>query len=293
MKTDGTYKTIPYHLGCTGWSMKEWVGSFYKKGSAPDSFLSQYASVFNAVEGNTTFYSSPSPETVEKWGTQVPDGFKFCFKFPREITHVLRLHNADDQIRQFLDLFEPIREKCGPFMLQFPDTFGPQEITRLERVLSRLPRTFSYAVEVRHPDFFDHGRNEHQLVTLLKSYYTDRIIFDTRKLHATRSEEESIRIAKQKKPVVPVRFKSTASRPVIRYVGTNDTINNESTLKEWAIVLADWIKEGKHPYMFVHTPDPVYQPQLNAYFHTILQTLIAIPDLPVWPADREQQLGLF
>ncbi len=269
------------------------MGTFFREQTKPADFLPQYASVFNTVEGNTTFYNTPSRELVKQWGEKTPPDFKFCFKFPKEFTHIRRLHNVKHDVLLFLDVFESIREKLGPFFIQFPDTFGPDELFRLEEVLSYLPKNLSYAVEVRHPDFFDHGKNEHSLNTLLSSFSVDRVIFDTRKLFATKTDVRSIREAQQKKPKVPVRFDAIGSRPFVRYVGTNDILNNEAYLKEWAIVVADWIKEGLHPYVFIHTPDRISQPNMATHFHKLLSELIPIEPLPQWPVKREQQLGLF
>lgn len=285
---------MPYHLGCTVWSLAEWKGTFFRGNAKPDQFLNQYASVFNAVEGNTTFYNVPDEFVIKKWGEQTPKGFKFCFKFPRYITHEKRMHNVKGGVLDFVRLFEPIREKVGPFMIQFPESFSPNELYRLEEVFSILPKAFSYSIEVRHKDFFDHGKHERNLVSLLKSYDVDRVIFDTRKLHSTKSNESSIIEAQKKKPKVPVRFDTTASRPVLRYVGTNDILNNEPYLKEWAIIVAEWIGEGLHPYVFIHAPEMTAQPKLCKHFHKLLSNLIELPPLAASPNDREdKQLGLF
>lgn len=269
------------------------MGAFFKEKTKPGEFLSQYSSVFNSVEGNTTFYSAPSKELVSQWAEKTPDGFKFCFKFPKVITHIKALNNVEDEIQEFLNLFEDIREKLGPFMIQLPDTFSPKELSGLERVLSILPKTMSYGVEVRNQEFFDHGRSEHNLNTILESYGAERIIFDTRKLHSTNSSIPSVLEAKKKKPKVPVRFEALSSRPMVRFVGVNDTLNNEAYLKEWAIVVADWINEGLHPYIFIHSPDKISQPKLCTHFHKLLSELIPLEPLPEWPVNREAQLGLF
>lgn len=266
---------------------------FYKEKTKPADFLSQYSSVFNSVEGNTTFYNTPSTEVILKWAESVPKGFKFCFKFPREITHMRMLHEVEEDVLQFCELFDPVREKLGPFMIQLPPNFDETFLFRLEKLLSILPKTLNYSVEVRHNDFFDRGNHEHNLNGLLQSYGVDRVIFDTRKLQASKSMEESIIQAKKKKPKVPVRFDATGVRPIVRYAGTNDPLNNEVYLKEWAIVVADWINEGLHPYVFIHSPDKISQPKLCTYFHFLLSELIELPPLPEWPINRESQLGLF
>jgi uncharacterized protein YecE (DUF72 family) len=283
-----------YHLGCTVWSLREWVGNFFTDDAKQSDFLSQYSSVFNAVEGNTSFYNIPSEQTVQKWKRETPDGFKFCFKFHRSITHKKRLDDVEEDVMRFLETFDPISDRLGPFHIQLPPNFSPKEFGRLEKMVSFLPSTYHYAVEVRHPDFFDHGREEHRLNRLLKSYSMDRVIFDTRKLHAMKSQEQSIQKAQKKKPKVPVRFDNTASRPFVRFVGSNDPVANEPYLKEWAIVVADWIREGLHPYVFTHTPDKVSQPKNARRFHQLLSDLIAIDPIPAWPIDRQdEQLDLF
>lgn len=283
-----------YHLGCTVWSLKEWVGNFFTDDARQSDFLSQYSSVFNSVEGNTSFYNIPDEKTILRWKKATPDGFKFCFKFHRSITHERRLNNVGDEVLRFLEGFDPIADRLGPFHIQLPPQFSPNEFEKLERLTSILPGSYSYAVEVRHPGFFDHGRNEHRLNRLLKSYNVDRVIFDTRKLHAMKSEESSILEAQKKKPKVPVRFDNTGSRPFVRFVGSNDPVGNEPYLKEWAIIVADWIKEGLHPYVFTHSPDKVSQPPNAKKFHYLLSKLINIDPMPKWPIDRQdEQLDLF
>jgi len=283
-----------YHLGCTVWSLRDWVGAFYRDDAKQGDFLSQYASVFNAVEGNTTFYHIPNRQTVKKWAEATPDGFKFCFKFHRSITHQRRLNEVEDQVLSFLEIFDPVADRLGPFHIQLPPRFSPGEFPQLERLVRLLPSAYRYAVEVRHPDFFDHGNKENRLNRLLQSYNIDRVIFDTRRLHSMKSDDPTIREAKKKKPKVPVRFENTGPRPFVRFVGGNDVANNEPYLKEWAIVTADWIKEGLHPYIFTHSPDKVSQPAIARKFHRLLSELIEINPMPRWPVERQdEQLDLF
>lgn len=283
-----------YHIGCTAWSLREWVGTFFTNEAKQEGYLPQYASVFNSVEGNTSFYHVPKSKTVKKWKKQTPDGFKFCFKFHRSITHDKQLQGAGDDILQFLEVFDPIADRLGPFHIQLPPDFSPQKFQRLEETLVALPSVYSYAVEVRHPGFYDHGREENRLTRLLRSLNINCAVFDTRKLHSITAGDASIREAQRKKPKLPVRFSTTGSRPFIRFVGANDPLNNEPYLKEWAIVVADWIKEGLHPYIFTHSPDMVSQAAIGRRFHHILSELIDMNPMPPWPIERmDKQLDLF
>jgi uncharacterized protein YecE (DUF72 family) len=283
-----------YHIGTTQWGLREWRGVLYSKKATPDQFLRQYATVFNTVEGNTTFYRVPDAETVIKWGESVPGGFRFCFKFPRGITHYSRLVGVERDVISFLNRFEPIRTKLGPFHIQLDEAFSYEEVGHLEELLAFLPREYAYAVEVRHPDFYDRGKKERHLTHLLKSYHIDRVIFDTRRLHALSGKDPSIFEAQKKKPKLPVRFDATGSRPFVRYVGANNWLNNEAYLKEWAIVVADWIRDGLHPYVFIHAPQTLHAPELARHFHRQLSGLIGLNSMPVWPAEKQsEQLGLF
>lgn len=283
-----------YHIGLTQWGLKEWVGTFYSDDAKPDLFLKQYATVFNSVEGNTTFYRAPTKETVLKWGSLVSDNFNFCFKFPQSITHYKRLKNVEDDVLSFLDLFDSIPKNLGPFHIQLSSQFSYNEIEKLEALFEILPPHLHYALEVRHPDFFDKGNKENRLIRLLESYGIDRVVFDTRRLHSLKNNQPSVLKAQKKKPSLPVRFKSTGSRPFIRFVGANDVLNNESYLKEWAIIVAKWIEDGKHPYVFIHAPDTLHAPKLARFFHKELMKLTPLNPMPPWPVESQnEQLGLF
>ncbi len=283
-----------YHIGLTQWGLKEWKGIFYTDAAVQEQFLKQYATVFNSVEGNTTFYRAPSPETVLKWGDQVPDGFKFCFKFPQGITHYKRLKGVESEVLEFLELFDPIRKKLGPFHIQLSSQFSFNEFDKLEELCELLPPHYHYALEVRHSDFYDRGKKENRLFNLLKANSIDRVTFDTRKLHAIKGGDSSIVAAQKKKPQNPVRFDASSSRPFVRFVGANDIINNEVYLKEWAIITADWIKDGLHPYIFIHSPDTLYAPKIARHFHKLLSNFIELDEMPASPKDRQnEQLGLF
>jgi len=283
-----------YHIGLTQWGLKEWKGVFYTDSATQDQFLRQYATVFNSVEGNTTFYRAPAAETIIKWGDQVPDGFKFCFKFPQSITHYKRLKDVRDDVLGFLDLFEPIRKKLGPFHIQLSSQFSYNEFDKLEGLCDYLPPHYHYAVEVRHADFYDRGKKEKRFFELLKANSIDRVTFDTRKLHSIKGGGKSIINAQKKKPSTPVRFDASAARPFVRYVGANDILNNETYLKEWAIITADWIKDGLHPYIFIHSPDVQSSPVIARYFHKLLSNFVELEQMPAAPKEREnEQLGLF
>jgi uncharacterized protein YecE (DUF72 family) len=109
-----------YYLGCPVWACERWKGSLFTRQAPREKWLEQYSSVFNAVEGNSTFYGLPSLETVRRWATTAQLGFRFVLKFPRTITHEKRLLNAGKETTEFLRILDVLREEdcLGPAMLQ-------------------------------------------------------------------------------------------------------------------------------------------------------------------------------
>ena len=284
----------PAYIGCPVWAHLPWVGTFYARGTRREEFLGQYASVFGTAEGNATFYGLPKPETVSRWAAEAPESFRFCFKFPRVISHGRQLVGAGAEVREFLGRMEPLGERLGPFFLQLPGEFGESRLPDLERFLGSLPGNYHYAVEVRHLDFFDEGPREARLNAVLRDAGVDRVIFDTRGLFASAATDEITLDAKAKKPRVPVRMTATAARPFVRFVGDPLVEANEALLRSWALVLAGWIAEGKTPYFFGHHPDDALAPRLCRLFQRELNAVCpAVPPAPAWPCESgDSQLSL-
>src|SRR5947207_15940170 len=114
------------HVGTSGYSYKEWKGSFYPEDLPAAKMLAFYAGRFDSVEINNTFYRMPQPGMVGKWGDQVPDGFTFVLKAPQRITHQKRLAGADDDVRHLFDVAETLGEELGPVLFQLPP-FGRKD----------------------------------------------------------------------------------------------------------------------------------------------------------------------
>ena len=78
----------------------------YDAGTRPEGYLREYAEEFRSVEIDSTFYGTPPPERCRRWAAQVPDGFTFALKLPRDITHDRRQHDgrrAYATIKRFFD----------------------------------------------------------------------------------------------------------------------------------------------------------------------------------------------
>ena len=275
------------HIGGPIWSHKGWKGSFFRTDAKAADFLGQYASVFNAVEGNSTFYALPSRHTVDRWLIETPAHFRFSFKVPRTISHGPALHASAKEMEGFLRWLQPLKSRLGPTFLQLPNSFGPSRLTELEHFLDCLPPDYPWAVEVRHPDLIT-GPNADQLQHMLQQRHIDLVCFDTSVLHAITDPDVSIRAAQQRKPRTIPRLAATGQRPFIRFCGHNDLEPNQSRLTVLAKCVADWCHDGKTPHIFIHSPDEQQVPQLCRYFIDLLMTLVPdIGHLPPFPVEGE------
>lgn len=140
-----------WYIGTMGFGYKPWQGTFYPDKLPKQQQLPYYASRFNALEMDSTFYGTPRPDAVARWREVTPPGFRFCPKAPREITHDLRLATpAEDSLALFLDTMRALGDKLGPILFQFPPDFAVAERDSLAAFLPRLPRDLRFAVELRH-----------------------------------------------------------------------------------------------------------------------------------------------
>ncbi len=90
----------------------------------------------------------------------------------------------------------------------------------------------------------------------------DRIIMDSRPVFAAKPDTPAVIDAHEKKPKVPVHAIATAEHPMIRFIGHPDMEQNLRFFKPWENKLAEWVQQGKQPYVMIHTPDNVEAPEL-------------------------------
>ena len=283
---------LPYYLGCPSWSENAWREGLYPQNARPADFLSLYAQVFNAVEGNTTFYARPAPTTVQRWAHSLPEHFRLTAKFPRDISHGGDLREQLRAAEDFLQLLQPLGGRVAPFWLQLPASFGPQRLAELVSFMDALQRPL--AVEVRHPEFFAKGDAERLLNRLLMDRGVERICLDPRALFSCDSSDPAVRHAQSKKPRVPPRPAAFTQWPQVRFIGRPELEANDPYLLPWVEKVAGWIEEGRTPYVFLHTPDNHRAPELARRFHQQLsERLPGLPALPeLHPPQSREQLGL-
>ncbi len=149
------------HLGTSSFTAAGWESSFYPAGMKPAEYLTYYATKFDTVEVDSTFYRAPSPSTVEGWARKTPDNFIFAVKVPQAITHEKILADCNDEFKQFVSTMEILGGKLGPMLFQFPYfnrsvfTSGAQFIARLKPFLEKLPKDHKFAIEIRNKNWLD------------------------------------------------------------------------------------------------------------------------------------------
>jgi uncharacterized protein YecE (DUF72 family) len=144
----------PAHIGCSGWNYPHWREVVYPKGLPARSWLSHYATLFDTVEVNTTFYRLAKPSAVARWVQETPSEFVFAAKASRYMTHMKRLTDLEPSMAKYYDAIGPLAEspKLGPVLWQFPGNFQRDE-DRLADALALLPEG-RHAFEFRHRSWF-------------------------------------------------------------------------------------------------------------------------------------------
>ena len=149
------------HLGTSAFTAAGWEGSFYPVGMKPADYLTYYATKFDTVEVDSTYYGTPTAATVSGWARKTPGKFIFAVKVPQQITHEKILVDADAAFKEFVGVMDLLGDKLGPMLLQFPYfnrsvfTSGAQFLARLKPFLKKLPKGRKFAVEIRNKNWLD------------------------------------------------------------------------------------------------------------------------------------------
>jgi uncharacterized protein YecE (DUF72 family) len=272
--------------GCPIWSFKGWVGNFYPEGTKPGDFLREYTRRLTTVEGNTTFYAVPATKTVEAWAAEMPEGFCFCPKLPRTISHAGRLTEHLEEALSFVDIMDSLGSNLGPMFLQLPPRFSPRQLEDLNAFLQAWPQNTRLAVEVRHLAWFDEPYTG-SLNQLLRAQDMARVVIDTRPIRDLKGDEilhgsvyESLLAARERKPDVPVTPERTADFVFVRYIGHPSMQVNLPFLNEWGDYVAGQLMDGLDAFVFCHSPENLTAPWLCRKLHQQVSGHVSIPPLP-------------
>lgn len=263
------------------WTHAPWNGRFLPAALPAAERLRAYSTWCNAVEGNTTFYATPAPRTVQSWAEQTAGDFRFVLKLPRPITHDHGLAGVDDLLGHFLSAIEPLDGRAHTLWIQLPPSFSPGSIGVLAGFLRRLPKTYRYCVEVRHPGFFEDARSAQQLERVLGYADAEWVPFDTTVLFGSPPVTGAEREAWTRKPRLPRRTRALTGDPVVRYIGRDDAERTAAGWQPWLDVVAGWLVEGRSPTVFIHTPDNAEALALARRFHDDVRS--RLPELEPLP----------
>ncbi|RFU38894.1 DUF72 domain-containing protein [Actinomadura logoneensis] len=262
------------HVGCAMWTLASWRGRLIPHPLPPGERLRAYASWCDAVEGNTTFYATPSVETVASWAEQTSPDFRFLPKLPKAVTHEHRLTGGDEEMRAFLAAMEPLGPRAHALWVQLPASFGPGDLGALAAFLRRLPRSHRPAVEVRHRAFFEDDRAGRMLERVLAAADAEWVPFDTVTMFVAPPTSDAERDAWLRKPRLPRRSRALTDRPIVRYLGRDDVDRTVEGWRHWVDVTAAWLREGRSPTVFVHTPDNADALTLARRFHDEVRAVV-------------------
>lgn len=258
-------------LGTQGWSYPDWLGSFYPPDARPTDYLRFYSQIFDTVELDTTFYSTPRPDLVRSWRDNTPNGFLFTAKLPQAITHKKRLKDCEGELDAFVSAMRLLGPKLGALHIQLPPDFHYEEIANLQAFLPLLPGDVSFAIEFRHRSWL-----RDDVLQLLHRYNVAWCIIDLYYM-----------------PRLPY---ITADVAYVRWLGDRRQISRfdhiqidrSEQMKKWAAVLQEIAPGVRRIYGFYnnhyagHSPASVNQ----------MKSLLGLP--PVNPIDRwTRQAGLF
>ena len=143
---------LEVYVGCAKWNRQDLKG-FYPRGTKDE--LVYYASQFNSIELNATFYRFFPPEQYEKWYEKTPSDFKFFPKLNQEISHWKRLNAVEESIKNYVYAASNLKEKLGTVFLQMHSNFAPKDMDRVAAFAESWPKSIPLAIEFRHTDWYN------------------------------------------------------------------------------------------------------------------------------------------
>jgi uncharacterized protein YecE (DUF72 family) len=266
------------YIGCTGWSMKEWLGWVYPKGCPSKDYGYYYTRQFNTIEFNTTHYRIPSVSDVEKWRNLAPDDFRYAPKMLQTVSHAKNLGYGTGLTRQFCEAIQGLEEKLGICFMQMPSHFHYPDLGIFEQYIARFPKTIPLAVEIRHPTWFDTPQYFDTFFSLLENYGVTTVLTDV----AGRRDVLHMRL--------------TSPTVLIRFVGNDLHTSDYTRIDAWVERLKTWLAMGlQEAYFFTHEPDNLKAPQLARYLYDSLKSQTnAILRGPIFESEKtEKQFRLF
>lgn len=233
-------------IGCAKWNKAD-LANFYPRGTKDE--LAYYATQFNSIELNATFYRFFPPQQFTNWAKKVPAGFKFYPKVTQDISHFKRLVGTESMVEGYTEAVRHLGDRLGAVFLQMHENFAPKDIDRVAAFLAEWLKDIPLALEFRHTDWYNNATVANALYLQLEKHKVMNIITDT----AGRRDLLHMRL--------------TTPSVFVRYVGANDPKSDRSRLDEWVERLKTWVDLGiEDIHFFVHQNHELESPLLAAGF---------------------------
>jgi len=253
-------------IGCAKWNRQD-LKKFYPRGTKDE--LEYYATQFNSIELNATFYNHFRTEQIEKWVEKTPDDFKFFPKVHQMISHIKRLNNVEESIERYVTNIRTFGEKLGMCFLQLHDNFKPANMERLVTAVEYWPEDVPLAIELRNTEWFNDASIANDVYALFEKHHVSNIVTDT----AGRRDLLHMRL--------------TSPNVFVRYVGANHE-SDYYRLDTWTERIAKWKDLGmENLYFFVHQNLEKESPVLSAHLISKLNSAIGT-NLKI-PVGQDQQ----
>ncbi len=227
-------------VGTSGWNYEHWRGRFYPESLSPRDWFRHYASVFDTVEINNTFYQLPEPETFDSWRRQAPSGFVFAVKANRFLTHRKKLKDAADSLELFLERARRLQRHLGPILYQLPPRWK-RNTGRLREFCSLLPSDLTHVFEFRDPSWL-----HEETFAVLEQFGAALCLHDLVDKHPRRV---------------------TANVVYVRFHGAGEVYGgsySKAHLRRWAEWLKEQLAEGRSVYAYFNN-----DAQANAVYNAL------------------------
>ena len=228
------------YFGSPAWGNRHWIGKLYPLKSKNEEFLYYYSRNFNCIELNTTHYRIPSSEGAKEWLSQVPQGFEFCPKVHKDISHAKYGLIDKVTLSYWFSFLEAMKPNLGPSFIQMHEMFSYAEKGMLFKFLEAWPDEFELTLELRHPSWFEKGK----VIPALTNY------LHKRKIGLVMTDVAGRRDV----------LHSSLSTPwcMIRLIGNDLDPSDKIRTQMWAKRIQEWKKLGlSRAYVFLHQPDDI------------------------------------
>ena len=244
VKTEGHVR-----IGCSGWQYRHWRGVFYPADLPQSRWLEHYATVFDTVEINNSFYRLPEADVFEGWARRVPRGFIFAVKGSRFLTHMKKLKDPREPLERLFHRARALGRSLGPVLYQLPPGWKV-DIARLEGFLRALPARRRHVIEFRDPSWYSP-----EVEQLLERYGVSLCLHDMR---------GSVTVRQRIGPFVYVRFHGASGR----YAGGYSADH----LASWAEWLDQPRREGIDVYGYFNNDTGGHAPRDALALRALLET---------------------